>query len=97
MNSTSMVESSALTIEQRVVNIVAQVVERPAASLDLDAHMVTDLGLDSLLALEILALMEKEFKIEIPEEELAQFQRVRQIIEVAERRIADKTERQVAE
>jgi acyl carrier protein len=91
-----MVESSALTIEQRVVNIVAQVVERPAASLDLDAHMVTDLGLDSLLALEILALMEKEFKIEI-QEELAQFQRVRQIIEVAERRIADKTERQVAE
>jgi acyl carrier protein len=85
-----MVENSALTVQERVMNIVAQVVERPAASLDLDAHMVTDLGLDSLLALEILALMEKEFKIDIPEEELAQFQRVRQIIEVAERRLAEK-------
>jgi acyl carrier protein len=90
MNSVSMVENSALTVQERVMNIVAQVVERPAASLDLDAHMVTDLGLDSLLALEILALMEKEFKIDIPEEELAQFQRVRQIIEVAERRLAEK-------
>jgi len=88
MNSTLKVESSALSIEQRVVNIVAEVVERPAAQLDLDAHLVTDLGLDSLLALEILALMEKEFKVEIPEEELEKFVRIRQIIEVAERRLA---------
>lgn len=87
-------DTSELTVTQRVIKIVAQVVERPVESLDLDAHMITDLGLDSLLALEILALMEKEFHIEIPEEELAHFQRVRQIIEVAERRLA---ERQVAE
>jgi acyl carrier protein len=78
------------TIQQRVVGIVAEVVERPAAELDLDAHLVTDLGLDSLLALEILALMEKEFQIEIPEEELEKFARIRQIVEVAERRLAEK-------
>ena len=90
MTTATNVDRSALTIEQRVVSIVSEVVERPAAELDLDAHLVTDLGLDSLLALEILALMEKEFQVEIPEEELEKFVRTRQIIDVAERRVAAK-------
>ena len=35
-----------------------------------DANFFKDLEIDSLLALEILALIEKKFKVQIPEEKL---------------------------
>ena len=38
-----------------------------------DAEFVQDLGMDSMMALEVLASLEKKYKIIIPEEELLKF------------------------
>lgn len=59
-------------IEREVTNIVAEVTEldRDEIWQKRDANFFKELEIDSLLALEILALIEKKFKIQIPEEKL---------------------------
>ena len=59
-------------IEKEVTSIVAEVTELDESEIweKRDADFFKDLEIDSLLALEILALIEKKFKIQIPEEKL---------------------------
>lgn len=75
------------SIKDQVINIVSEIIERPIKDDDLDANLIKDWAIDSLMALEILAVMEKEFGIEIPEEELPNFETIRKIIDVAERKV----------
>ena len=59
-------------IEKGVTAIVAEVTELDEKEIwdKRDANLFKDLEIDSLLALEILALIEKKFKLQIPEEKL---------------------------
>ena len=59
-------------IEKGVTAIVAEVTELDEKEIwdKRDAIFFKDLEIDSLLALEILALIEKKFKVQIPEEKL---------------------------
>jgi acyl carrier protein len=75
------------TLKERVTRVIADVIEKPVEVIDLDARLVEDYGIDSLLALEILAVMEKEFQLEIPEEELPNFSTTRKVIEMIERKM----------
>jgi acyl carrier protein len=52
--------------------MLAEVVEMDEAELweKRNQRFVEELGVDSMLALEILALLEKKYRIEIPEENL---------------------------
>lgn len=63
---------TAENIEKEVTSIVAEVTELEESEIweKKDADFFKDLEIDSLLALEILALIEKKFKIQIPEEKL---------------------------
>ena len=45
-------------------------VEVEPEKITLDANFVEDLGMDSMMALEILAGIEKKYKIQVPEEKL---------------------------
>ncbi|MBE7444931.1 MAG: acyl carrier protein [Planctomycetia bacterium] len=59
-------------MEKGVTAIVAEVTELDEKEIwdKRDADFFKDLEIDSLLALEILALIEKKFKVQIPEEKL---------------------------
>jgi acyl carrier protein len=59
-------------VEREVTAIVAEVTELDREEIwkKRDANFFKELEIDSLLALEILALIEKKFKIQIPEEKL---------------------------
>jgi len=70
-------------LDQDVKELVADIIEVDAASLDPDANLVEDLGMDSMMALEILASLEKRFKIKLPEDELPKITTVNRAIEVA--------------
>ena len=63
---------TAEDIEKEVTSIVAEVTELEESEIweKRDADFFKELEIDSLLALEILALIEKKFKIQIPEEKL---------------------------
>jgi acyl carrier protein len=63
---------SVENLEKDITAIVAEVTELDEKEIweKRDADFFKDLEIDSLLALEILALIEKKFKVQIPEEKL---------------------------
>ena len=63
---------AADNIDKEVTAIVAEVTELEESEIweKRDADFFKELEIDSLLALEILALIEKKYKIQIPEEKL---------------------------
>lgn len=74
---------SAAQIEPEVRRIVGEILEMEGRSIDLNAQLVEDLGMDSMKALEILAALEKRFRIRIPEDQLLRMTTLRSIIDVA--------------
>ena len=60
-------------VEQDIRNLLAEILETEPASIDGNASFVKDLGMDSMMALEILAGIEKKYRIVIPEETLPKF------------------------
>jgi len=59
-------------LENEVKSIIAEVTEQDINRITPDAKFFEDLGMDSMMALEIMAAMEKKYKITIPEEKLMQ-------------------------
>ena len=70
-------------LEQDVKALIADIIEIDPSQIDPDAHLVEDLGMDSMMALEILATMEKRYKIKLPENELPKITTVSRAIEIA--------------
>ena len=66
-------------IRKDVLEIVAMVTEKDIDQIALDAHLIQDLGADSMMALEILAALEKKYRIVIPEEKLRDMTTVNRI------------------
>ncbi len=60
-------------VARDVRQLVAEILEEDPEAIKGDAKFVKDLGMDSMMALEILAGIEKKYRIAIPEEMLPQF------------------------
>jgi len=60
-------------VENDIRALVAEILEIKPEDITPDAHFVKDLGMDSMMALEILASVEKKYRITIPEEALPKF------------------------
>ena len=71
-------------LEKDITAIVAEVTELDESEIweKRDADFFKDLEIDSLLALEILALIEKKFKVQIPEEKLVDITSLNATIEM---------------
>ncbi len=72
-------------IDVEVRKLVAGIIEMKPERIDADADLVKDLGMDSMMALEILAGLEKQFKIKIPEQELPKMTTLTHAIEVTKK------------
>ena len=72
-------------IDDAVRKLIADILEMEPAEIPLDAQLVEDLGMDSMMALEILASIEKRFRIKIPEEDLPKITTLNQTIELTKR------------
>lgn len=72
-------------IAKEITSIVAEVTEVSEEEIlqSADANFFKELGVDSLLALEILALIEKKYRIQIPEDRLPDITTLNQTIELA--------------
>jgi acyl carrier protein len=59
-------------LEREITTIVAEIIEMDADELwnKRNAHFVNELDVDSMLALEMLAVLEKKYRITIPEENI---------------------------
>lgn len=72
-------------LEQEIRNLIADIIEMDPAQIDPNAHLVEDLGMDSMMALEILAAIEKKFRIQIPEDDLPKITTINRAIELTKR------------
>jgi acyl carrier protein len=66
-------------VEQRLRAILGEMSHQNLARTDPDADLVRELGLDSLGALRLLAVVEKRFGVRFPDERLAAFRTLRQM------------------
>ena len=71
-------------VEADLRELVATILEVEPATIDEKANFVKDLGMDSMMALEILASIEKKYKIVIPEETLAKFTSLNQTVMIVQ-------------
>jgi acyl carrier protein len=57
-------------LENELRSLIAEIIEIEPEKITSEANFVEDLGIDSMMALEILASTEKKYKVRIPEENL---------------------------
>lgn len=69
-------------LEHEVRQIISEIIEIEVDKISLDARFVEDIGMDSMMALEILAALERKYKITIPEDELPRIKTLRDTLEI---------------
>lgn len=74
-------------VKEDVKAIVSEVTEVPAEDLKEDAQFVEDLGVDSMMALEVVVEIEKKYKISIPEDTIPQLSSLGKIYESLEEKL----------
>jgi len=67
-------------LEKEIKSLVAKVIKIPEEKIDLKANLFTDLGVDSLLGVEIFAALDQKYHIDIPEDKLREIQTLEDVI-----------------
>ncbi len=70
--------------------MVAEILEVEPEAIDADANFVKDLGMDSMMALEILAGIEKKYRIIVPEDSLPKFTSLNKTVDIIRGVMGDK-------
>ena len=69
-------------LENDLKNIIAEIVEVEPEKITPETNFVENLGMDSMMALEILASIEKKYKLRIPEENLTKITNLNKVVEL---------------
>ncbi len=77
-----MPKTDAKILENEVRALIAEIVEIEPEKITPEAKFVEDLGMDSMMSLEILGSLEKKYKIRIPEENLPKMTNFRQVLDL---------------
>jgi len=67
--------------EEEIKQMVSEIIEVPVEKLKPDADFFTDLGVDSLKAIEIVAAFEKKYRQIIPEKDIPKIRTISQVVE----------------
>ena len=76
-------------LEREIRSLVSEILEIDEVKIAPDARFVEELGMDSMMALEVLASVEKKYKVKIPEEYLTKVTSLNSMVEIA-RKIIEK-------
>ena len=71
-------------IKSKVMDVVADHLNKPKDDLKEDMHIVNDLGADSLDAVEIMMDIEDAFDLSIPEEDAEKIQTIKDAVDYVE-------------
>ena len=71
--------------EREVIGIVSAITKAPAHTICLDTDLRLDLNVDSLQGLQIMAALEKRFKVDVPDDDLDAYTSVRAIVDTLAR------------
>lgn len=79
-------------LENELRSLIAEIIEKDPGQVTPEARFYEDLGVDSMMALEILAAIEKKYRIAIPEEKLAQLVTLKDTVTVAKEYLEKKVQ-----
>ncbi|WP_033439546.1 acyl carrier protein [Saccharothrix sp. NRRL B-16314] len=68
--------------------LVADVLDLPIEKITDDAHFVEDLGVDSLLSLELAVSLERHYQIKIESNEVSDVVRMRDVLRLLDGKLA---------
>jgi acyl carrier protein len=72
----------AENMEKEIAKLVSEVIEIPEADIKPDADFANDLGVDSMKAIEIVAAVEKKYKVIVPEKDIPKIRSLKEVIEM---------------
>lgn len=67
-------------IEQKVIKIIADNQGKKIEEISADSRFAEDLGVDSLSTVEIMMEIEKEFGVDVPDEEATKIKKVVDVV-----------------
>lgn len=73
---------TAEQVREEVRNRVAELTEMETSEVSDSADFVEELGVDSLMAIELMVALDKEYQIDIPEDEFRQIKNVTEAVDV---------------
>ena len=82
-----MANVTAEQIRAEVKRLIAEVTEREPEEISDTALFAEELGVDSLMAMEVMVAVDKKYKINIPEDEFATIKNVNDTVEVVQRHV----------
>jgi acyl carrier protein len=77
-------------IRAEIKRLIANVTEREPDEIPDGAHFMEELGVDSLMAMEVMIAVDKKFKIDIPEEEFNKATNVNESVALVQHWLAQK-------
>ena len=83
-------QATAEEIRREVRRLVAEITERSPDEVSDTALFMEDLGIDSLMAIEMLVAVDKKYRIQIPEEEFGTIKNVNDAVAVVERHLGNR-------
>jgi acyl carrier protein len=76
---------TAEQIRAEVKKLIAEVTEREPEEITDTALFAEELGVDSLMAMEVMVAVDKKYKINIPEDEFATIKNVNDTVAIVQR------------
>lgn len=76
-------------VAAKIVEIIADRMEKPAEDIQLEMSFVNDLGADSLETVEIIMRIEDEFGLEIPETESENIETIADAVKYVEAKMKE--------
>jgi len=77
-------------LELELKELIASVTGREVEELKSDANFWTDLGVDSIKAIEITVAIEKKYKIKVRDEQIPEITTIAQAVQVVRESLAKK-------
>lgn len=75
-------------IRAEVKKLIAEVTEREPDEISDTALFADELGVDSLMAMEVMVAVDKKYKINIPEDEFATIKNINDTVAVVQRHVS---------
>ena len=72
--------NDVVTTQEEIKSIIAKIIEVEPEKIGEETHLVEELSADSMMALEIMAALEKKYKITISEEDLPKMTNLKQVV-----------------
>ncbi len=82
-----MLDKKIENIENDIRSMIADIVGISPEKITPEASFTEDLGMDSMMALEILASLEKKYKLRIPEESLIKIKNLNETVKLIRGRL----------